>query len=51
MASSDQEFPPQEQSRPGDEGKMAPEPHDEMGEYQGSGKLEGKSPWSRALPG
>jgi NAD(P)-dependent dehydrogenase (short-subunit alcohol dehydrogenase family) len=38
----DQEFPPQEQERPGHEGEMDPEPQDEMRGYQGSGKLEGK---------
>jgi NAD(P)-dependent dehydrogenase (short-subunit alcohol dehydrogenase family) len=42
MAASDQEFPPQEQERPGHEGEMSPEPQDEMRGYRGSGKLEGK---------
>lgn len=42
MAETEQEFPAQEQERPGQEGEMAPEPHDEMRNYQGSGKLEGK---------
>jgi NAD(P)-dependent dehydrogenase (short-subunit alcohol dehydrogenase family) len=40
--SDDQEFPTQQQSRPGREGDMDPEPRDEMREYAGSGKLEGK---------
>jgi NAD(P)-dependent dehydrogenase (short-subunit alcohol dehydrogenase family) len=40
--SDEQEFPPQEQERPGDEGEMDPEPQDEMRGYAGSGKLEGK---------
>src|SRR5437588_11834413 len=42
MAESEQEFPPQQQERPGDEGAMSPEPHDEMRGYRGTGKLEGK---------
>src|SRR5437764_4866911 len=42
MADSEQEFPSQEQERPGHEGEMAPEPQDEMRGYRGSGKLEGK---------
>jgi NAD(P)-dependent dehydrogenase (short-subunit alcohol dehydrogenase family) len=42
MGSEEQEFPRQQQPRPGDEGEMEPEPHDEMRDYQGSGKLEGK---------
>jgi NAD(P)-dependent dehydrogenase (short-subunit alcohol dehydrogenase family) len=42
MAESDQEFPPQEQERPGREGEMSPEPQDEMRGYRGTGKLEGK---------
>ena len=36
------EFPGQQQERPGHEGEMEPEPHDEMRGYQGSGKLEGR---------
>src|SRR4051794_4520498 len=40
--SDEQEFPPQQQERPGHEGEMEPEPHDEMRGYSGSGKLEGK---------
>jgi NAD(P)-dependent dehydrogenase (short-subunit alcohol dehydrogenase family) len=36
------EFPGQQQERPGHEGEMEPEPHDEMRSYRGSGKLEGK---------
>jgi NAD(P)-dependent dehydrogenase (short-subunit alcohol dehydrogenase family) len=36
------EFPGQQQERPGHEGEMEPEPHDEMRGYKGSGKLEGK---------
>lgn len=42
MSDSEQEFPPQQQERPGHEGDMSPEPEDEMRGYQGSGKLEGK---------
>jgi NAD(P)-dependent dehydrogenase (short-subunit alcohol dehydrogenase family) len=38
----EREFPPQEQERPGHEGDMTPEPQDEMRDYTGSGKLEGK---------
>src|SRR3954466_898283 len=38
----DQEFPPQEQDRPGHEGEMEPEPQDEMRGYTGSGKLDGR---------
>jgi NAD(P)-dependent dehydrogenase (short-subunit alcohol dehydrogenase family) len=37
-----QEFPPQQQARPGREGQMSPEPHDEMRGYQGGGRLAGK---------
>jgi NAD(P)-dependent dehydrogenase (short-subunit alcohol dehydrogenase family) len=40
--SDEQEFPPQQQERPGHEGEMEPEPHDEMRGYSGSGKLDGK---------
>src|ERR687885_653451 len=40
--SDDQEFPAQQQDRPGHEGEMDPEPHDEMRDYHGSGKLEGR---------
>lgn len=40
--SDDQVFPAQQQDRPGHEGEMSPEPHDEMRGYVGSGKLEGK---------
>jgi NAD(P)-dependent dehydrogenase (short-subunit alcohol dehydrogenase family) len=36
------EFPGQQQERPGYEGEMEPEPHDEMRGYRGSGKLEDK---------
>jgi NAD(P)-dependent dehydrogenase (short-subunit alcohol dehydrogenase family) len=35
------EFPSQQQERPGHEGAMDPEPHDEMRDYTGSGKLSG----------
>ena len=42
MGSDEQEFPSQQQERPGHEGEMEPEPHDEMRGYKGSGKLEGK---------
>src|SRR3954452_9862989 len=40
--SDDQEFPKQQLDRPGREGEMDPEPHDEMRHYKGSGKLDGK---------
>jgi NAD(P)-dependent dehydrogenase (short-subunit alcohol dehydrogenase family) len=40
--STEQEFPPQQQERPGREGAMAPEPQDEMRGYTGTGKLDGK---------
>jgi NAD(P)-dependent dehydrogenase (short-subunit alcohol dehydrogenase family) len=36
------EFPPQQQDRPGHTGEMAPEPHDEMRSYAGSGLLRDK---------
>ena len=36
------EFPPQQQARPGHEGDMAPDPHDEMRGYTGAGKLDGR---------
>jgi NAD(P)-dependent dehydrogenase (short-subunit alcohol dehydrogenase family) len=42
MGSDEQEFPPQEQERPGVESEMSPEPQDEMRGYEGSGKLDGK---------
>jgi NAD(P)-dependent dehydrogenase (short-subunit alcohol dehydrogenase family) len=42
MSDSEQEFPAQQQPRPGREGDMAPEPHDEMRGYRGSAKLEAK---------
>ena len=41
--SEDKEFPPQQQERPGTTGEMTPQPHDEMRDYVGSGKLEGKA--------
>jgi NAD(P)-dependent dehydrogenase (short-subunit alcohol dehydrogenase family) len=40
--SDEQEFPPQQQERPGHEGAMEPEPQDEMRGYTGTGKLDGK---------
>src|SRR5215213_4927252 len=40
--SDDQEFPKQQLDRPGREGEMDPEPQDEMRQYKGSGKLDGK---------
>ena len=40
--SDDQEFPKQQLDRPGREGEMDPEPHDEMRNYTGTGKLDGK---------
>jgi NAD(P)-dependent dehydrogenase (short-subunit alcohol dehydrogenase family) len=42
MGSDEQEFEPQEQPRPGHEGEMSPEPHDEMRNYRGTGKLQGR---------
>jgi NAD(P)-dependent dehydrogenase (short-subunit alcohol dehydrogenase family) len=42
MGSDDQEFPQQQQARPGVEGEMSPEPRDEMRHYRGTGKLDGK---------
>jgi NAD(P)-dependent dehydrogenase (short-subunit alcohol dehydrogenase family) len=42
MGSDEHEFPRQQQERPGGEGQMEPEPHDEMRAYQGSGKLDGR---------
>lgn len=42
MSQTEQEFPAQQQPRPGREGEMTPEPHDEMRGYRGSGKLDGK---------
>jgi NAD(P)-dependent dehydrogenase (short-subunit alcohol dehydrogenase family) len=42
MGSDDQEFPGQQQQRPGVEGEMEPEPQDEMRHYVGTGKLDGK---------
>ena len=41
--SEDQEFPPQQQEVPGTTGDMTPAPRDEMRDYAGSGKLEGKA--------
>jgi NAD(P)-dependent dehydrogenase (short-subunit alcohol dehydrogenase family) len=40
MRSDEQQFPPQQQERPGHEGEMTPEPQDEMRRYHGTGKLE-----------
>src|SRR3954466_11833680 len=42
MGSEEQEFPPQQQERPGHESKMRPEPQDSMAGYEGSGKLDGR---------
>lgn len=39
---SEQERPEQQQSRPGIEPEMDPEPRSEMRDYRGSGKLEGR---------
>jgi len=41
MSSQAQEFPTQQQSYPGREGEMDPEPRDEMRDYCGSGLLAG----------
>src|SRR5687768_13400539 len=38
----DHEFPPQTIERPGNETEMDPQPLNEMAEWVGSGKLEGK---------
>jgi NAD(P)-dependent dehydrogenase (short-subunit alcohol dehydrogenase family) len=40
--SQDPSFPAQQQSRPGHEREMDPQPRDEMAEYEGRGLLEGK---------
>src|SRR5688500_9151216 len=40
--SDEQEFPPQEQDRPGHTDEMTPEPQDEMRGYEGRGLLAGK---------
>ena len=40
---SDSEHPPQTIDRPGHESEMVDQPRDEMREYAGSGKLEGKA--------
>jgi NAD(P)-dependent dehydrogenase (short-subunit alcohol dehydrogenase family) len=42
MGSDEKEFPPQQQERPGFETEMTPQPKDEMKDYRGSGKLEGR---------
>src|SRR4051794_26155258 len=42
MAPDEQEFPPQQLDRPGDESEMTPEPQDEMRSYDGTGKLAGR---------
>ena len=42
MGSDEQEFPPQQLDRPGEESEMAPEPQDEMRSYEGTGKLSGR---------
>jgi NAD(P)-dependent dehydrogenase (short-subunit alcohol dehydrogenase family) len=42
MGSDEQEFPPQQQERPGVESEMTPEPQDEMRSYTGTGKLSGR---------
>src|SRR3954452_10121286 len=42
MGSEEQEFPPQQQERPGVESEMTPEPQDEMRSYAGTGKLSGR---------
>ena len=41
--SQDTEFPPQQTPYPGHEGDMAPQPRDEMRDYEGRGLLEGKA--------
>jgi NAD(P)-dependent dehydrogenase (short-subunit alcohol dehydrogenase family) len=42
MSTSEQQFPPQTQPRPGSSQDMQPQPQDAMRGYRGSGKLEGK---------
>jgi NAD(P)-dependent dehydrogenase (short-subunit alcohol dehydrogenase family) len=42
MSDGEQQFPPQQQERPGETGDMTPEPRDEMRGYRGAGRLEGK---------
>ena len=42
MSDGDQTFPVQEQEYPGTTASMTPRPADEMGDYVGSGLLEGK---------
>ena len=42
MGSDEQEFPPQQLDRPGEESEMTPEPQDEMRSYEGTGKLSGR---------
>lgn len=42
MSDSEQEFPPQQQERPGRTADMTPEPEDEMADYVGRGLLDGK---------
>ena len=42
MSDGDQEFPPQEQERPGTTAAMRPQPRDEMTGYVGRGLLDGK---------
>jgi NAD(P)-dependent dehydrogenase (short-subunit alcohol dehydrogenase family) len=42
MTSADRTPPPQQQPYPGDTGQMSPQPHDEMRDYRGSGRLTGR---------
>jgi NAD(P)-dependent dehydrogenase (short-subunit alcohol dehydrogenase family) len=42
MGSDEQEIPAQQQERPGFETDMTPQPRDDMRDYKGSGKLEGR---------
>jgi NAD(P)-dependent dehydrogenase (short-subunit alcohol dehydrogenase family) len=42
MSEAGQEFPRQQQQRPGHTREMTPEPHDEMRGYRGAGRLEGR---------
>src|SRR3954454_5363597 len=42
MSDGEQQFPPQQQERPGETSEMTPKPRDEMRGYRGAGRLAGK---------
>src|SRR3954451_21917233 len=42
MSDGEQQFPPQQQDRPGETDEMTPAPRDEMRGYRGTGRLDGK---------